>query len=257
MEYGERELKRGCEGPDVAELQTRLAGFRGTASDGDFGPGTERQVMNFQRDYVEVAETGIADRATVQAIDEFADDYPFDFEKLKCPCNQCGGFGRGQLKGQYHAGMPEAEAYHRYEYPGMHRMLLWAVRAVFLYLPEHRFTISSGYRCSVDNANHNRTSTNHHGKAIDLDIVLRLGEDKRADMNKCDAARIRIMETAGAQNGWGMSNCKALEPSSIAPTWVHYDVRCYEPKYLKDDAFCTTLKELDDRKPIAFQVTRE
>ena len=45
MQYGERELKRGCKGPDVVELQTRLAGFRGTMPDGDFGPGTERQVM--------------------------------------------------------------------------------------------------------------------------------------------------------------------------------------------------------------------
>jgi len=42
MECGERELKRGSKGPDVAELQLRLAGFRGTVPDGDFGPGTER-----------------------------------------------------------------------------------------------------------------------------------------------------------------------------------------------------------------------
>ena len=252
MDYGERELKRGCEGPDVAELQLRLAGFRGTVPDGDFGPGTERQVMNFQRDYMKAAETGIAGRATLRAIDKFARAYPFDFKTLKCPCKKCGGFGQGQFKGQYHGWQVGDEAYHRYEYPGIHRMLLWAVRAVFLYLPEYRFTISSGYRCSVDNADHNRTSTNHHGKAIDLDIVLKPGEDKREDMNKCDAARGRIVESANAQIGWNAPNCKALEPSNIAPTWIHYDVRCYESKYLKDEAFCTTLKALNDRKPIAF-----
>jgi hypothetical protein len=253
MEFGERELRRGCAGPDVAELQTRLAGFRGTLPDGDFGPATERQVMNFQRDYmVMAAPTGIVDRATMQAIDKFADEYPLDFKALKCACKKCGGYGQGKFKGRYLAGRPRTEAYHRYEYPGIHRMLLWAVRAVFLYLPEHRLVMTSGYRCSVDNANNNRTSTNHHGKAVDIDIVLKPGEDKRADMVKCDAGRGRIVATGNAQIGWSAPNCKALEPSNIAPTWIHYDVRCYEPKYLKDEAFCTSLKELNNRRPITF-----
>jgi len=43
MEYGDRELKKGTKGLDVRELQIRLAGFRGTMPDGDFGPGTELQ----------------------------------------------------------------------------------------------------------------------------------------------------------------------------------------------------------------------
>jgi len=253
MEYGMRELKRGSKGADVAELQTRLAGFRGTVPDGDFGPVTERQVRNFQRDYMDrAAPTGIADRATLRAIDRFADDYPLDFKALRCPCRQCGGFGQGRFKGRYHAGKPRLEAYHRYEYPGIHRALLWAVRAVFLYLPEYRFVVSSGYRCGIDNINHNRSSTNHHGKAIDLDIVLKPGEDKRADMIKCEHGRGRIVETGNAQVGWSVPNCKALEPSDIAPTWIHYDVRCYEAKYLRDDAFCTTLKGLNNRKRIRF-----
>jgi hypothetical protein len=33
---------------------------------------------------------------------------------------------------------------------------------------------------------------------------------------------------------------------------VHYDVRCYEPKYLEDRMFCRTLKQLDDRRAIRF-----
>ena len=38
MQYGERELKRGCKGPDVAELQTRLDGLRAVLPDEkDFG----------------------------------------------------------------------------------------------------------------------------------------------------------------------------------------------------------------------------
>lgn len=253
MEYGERELKRGCKGPDVVELQVRLAGFRGSVPDGDFGPATERQVMNFQRDYMDpAAPTGIVNRATLRAIDRFADDYPIDFKALKCPCGKCRGFGHRRFKGLYQPGKPRVEAFHRYEYPGIHRMLLWAARAAFLYLPEHRFVITSGYRCSVDNANHGRSSTNHHGKAIDIDIVPRAGESKRDDMNKCDAARGRIVSTGNAQIAWSAPNCKALEPSDIAPTWIHYDVRCYEPKYLRDEAFCTTLKGLDNRKRLRF-----
>jgi hypothetical protein len=253
VDYGQRELKRGCKGPDVAELQVRLAGFRGTLPDGDFGPGTERQVMSFQRDYMKLPKPrGIVDRATMRAIDGLADDHPIDFKTLRCPCRKCGGFGRKLYKGRYLAGQPRTEAFHRYEYPGIHRLLLWAVRAAFFYMPEHRFIITSGYRCSIDNARHDRTSTNHHGKAIDIDIVAKPGEDKRDDMIKCDAARGRIVSTADAQIGWSAVNRKALEPSNIAPTWVHYDVRCYEARYLKDEMFCTTPKGLNNRKPIRF-----
>ena len=251
MEYGERELKRGLMGPDVGELQIRLAGFRGTVPDGDFGPGTERQVMSFQRDYMKMrAPSGVAGRATLLAIDGLAKAYPIDFKALKCPCGKCGGFGKGRFKGRYRAGMPRVEAFHRYEYPGVHRMLLWAVRAAYFYMPEHRFVVTSGYRCSINNAQRGRTSTNHHGKAIDFDIVAQPKEDKRDDMAKCEAARGRIVVTADAQIGWSATNRKALEPSNIAPTWVHYDVRCYEARYLKDEFFCKTRAQLDNRKPI-------
>ena len=126
------------------------------------------------------------------------------------------------------------------------------LRAVFFYLPEHKFVITSGYRCSVSNEQHGRSSTNHHGKAVDFNIVPRRGEDQREDMTKCEAVRGRIVETACGQIGWNAPNCKALEPSSIAPTWVHYDVRCYEPRYLQDRMFCRTRKQLDGRRPIRF-----
>jgi len=41
-------LQKGQLGDDVVELQLRLAGFRGTLLDGDFGPGTELQAKVFQ-----------------------------------------------------------------------------------------------------------------------------------------------------------------------------------------------------------------
>ena len=251
MEYGERILQKGLSGPDVVELQMRLAGFRGTVPDGEFGPGTELQVTTFQRDYMKMENpTGLVDGETYNAIDQFAAAYPINFNLLKCPCGTCGGFGQGQFKGRYVTGKPKAEAFYRYEYPGVHRMILWAARAIMFYMPEHTFTFNSSYRCSVDNINKKRSSTNHHGKAVDMDIVPKAGETKQDDRDKCDAVRGRLVETANAQIGWAGRNIKALEPSSIAPTWVHYDVRQYERKYLDDKFFVTTNKDLNNRKPI-------
>ncbi len=249
--YGSRELRVGCKGPDVAELQTRLAGFRGTVPDGDFGGGSLLQVTCFQRDFMKMAApTGVVDRATFAAIDAFADKYPIDFKVLRCPCGVCKGYGQGLFKGQYFAGQPRTEMNYRYEYPGIHRMLLWAARAVFHYVPDRQFTFNSGYRCSVDNTNHGRNTTNHHGKAVDLDIVLKPGENKMSDMANCDAVRGKIVETANGQVGWLATNRKSLEPANIAPTWIHYDVRCYEAQYLTDDAFCTSNAALNARLPI-------
>jgi hypothetical protein len=249
--YGTRELRSGCKGPDVAELQTRLAGFRGTVPDGDFGGGTTLQVTSFQRDFMKMAApTGVVDRATFLAIDAFADQYPINFDLLRCPCKVCQGFGQQLFKGLYFDGQPKTEAFHRYEYPGIHRLLLWAARAVFVYVPDRQFTFNSGYRCSVDNTNHARNTTNHHGKAVDLDIVLKPGENKMSDMANCDAVRGKIVETAHGQIGWLAANRKSLEPANIAPTWVHYDVRCYDRPYLGDEAFCTSNDALNARLPI-------
>jgi len=251
MNYGTRILERGMAGDDVAELQLRLAGFLGTVPDGDFGPATERQVRAFQRDVMgRRRPTGRVDRRTFEAIDAFARRYPIDFGALRCPCGECGGFGRGIGKGLYQEGRPRDERFHRYEYPGIHRLILWAARAVFFYCPQHRFVFTSGYRCSIDNANKGRTTTNHHGKAVDIDIVLPPGVGAAEDRRLCDAVRARLVETANAQIGWDEPDRKALEPSDIAPTWVHYDVRCYQARYLADRWFCTTPETLDDRRPI-------
>jgi hypothetical protein len=253
MDYGTRTLKKHDQGPDVVELQIRLAGFRGTLPDGDFGAGTELQVISFQRDYLRMpAPSGIADGDTLRAIDRFADQFPIDFGPLRCPCGVCQGFGRGKFKGLYRSGMPRAEAFYRCEYPGIHRMLLWAYRGARFYCPEYRFTLTSGYRCSENNRQKGRSSTNHHGKAIDFQVALGAGEDGRDQMNCCNAIRGRLVETANAQVGWLATNRKSLEPENIAPTWVHYDVRSYERKYLGDDKFCTDLAGLDRR--LAIQV---
>ncbi len=251
MPYGDRILQQGALGDDVAELQLRLAGFRGTLPDGDFGPGTELQVKMFQTDYMKLASpTGVVDRATFAAIDKFAQRFPIDFKALRCPCGSCDGFGQGKFKGLYFGGTKGQEQYHRYEYPGMHRMILWAARALFAYRPDLKFMFTSGYRCSVDNQINKRTTTNHHGKAVDIDIALSPGMSKRDDMVRCDEIRGLLVGKSNAQIGWLASNRKSLEPADIAPTWVHYDVRSYESKYLGDDFFCKDLSALDQVTPI-------
>lgn len=243
--YGERLLSKGMRGSDVEELQVRLAGFRGTLPDGEFGPGTELQVTKFQVDVMrERSPSGFADGATLRAIDSFAERFPIDFSRLRCPCGRCGGFGQRQFKGKY-LGNQETEAFHLYEYPGIHRMLLWAVRAAHFYMPQHQFNFSSGYRCSVHNQMKRRNATNHCGKAVDLDIELKPGETREADVVKCREVRGMLVELSNAQIGWSAKNRKSLEPDHIAPTWVHYDVRSYEAKYLADRFFCTDLKGLN------------
>jgi hypothetical protein len=91
-------------------------------------------------------------------------------------------------------------------------------------MKEFDFIITSGYRCGVNNEQKGRTSTNHHGKAIGLDVALMPGEDKRDDMNRCEMIRGLLVERSSAQIGWSAKNLKSLEPANIAPTWVHYDV---------------------------------
>lgn len=250
-EYGERPLRRGDEGPDVVELQMRLAGFRGTIPDGEFGPGTELQVMAFQRDWMKLpTPTGHVDESTYDAMDEFAADHTIDFKALACDCKICDGFGRGQFKGEYVSDRPRVEAHHRYEYPGVHRMILWAYRAAIFYCRKKGLgiEITSGYRCSENNRLKGRTSTNHHGKAIDFDVTGIT--DKRVDADLCEQIRGSLVETANAQIGWGASNRKSLEAKDLAPTWVHYDVRSYEQRYLEDRYFVRAPDELDGRRPM-------
>src|SRR5215470_9110160 len=245
MAYGDRELKSGDNGPDVVELQIRLAGFRGTVPDGNFGAGTQLQVVKFQQDFMGMANTtGVADADTFAQIRAFGARFPIDFAALRCPCGICDGFGRAQFEGQYAPGAARIEQNYLYEYPGVHRMILWALRAVFFYCKDYTFAITSGYRCAERNKQQGRSSTNHHGKAVDIDTVAPPIADKREDMQRCDLIRGVIVEKANAQIGWGATNRKSLEPSDIAPTWVHYDVRSYAAEYLTDDFFCRSLAEL-------------
>ncbi|MDX8393062.1 MAG: peptidoglycan-binding domain-containing protein [Mariprofundales bacterium] len=244
--YGERTIKSGCRGDDVRELQIRLSGFKGDVPDGIFGSGTAKQVSTFQRDVMQQSNpSGEADVRTMDGLEAFAQQHPIDWTNLRCPCGVCSGFGQGKFKGEYRSGKPENERFYLYEYPGIHRSILWAARAVFFYHSDLSFTFNSGYRCSERKKQTGRKSTNHQGKAIDIDVPRKSGEDKADDAKRCDYLRGRIVELCNAQIGWASHNKKALEPSSIAPTWVHFDVRCFAQKHLSDELFCKSTEELD------------
>jgi len=237
-----RNITMGCDGQDVQELQIRLSGFEGGVPDGNFGPGTERSVIAFQRDYMQQSNpSGEGDMDTLQALGDFANQFPLKWTELACPCGQCAGFGQGQGQGEYRAGKPQAEAYHQYEYPGIHRSLLWALRAIMFYHPDMPLQISSGYRCKINNQQNGRTSTNHQGKAIDISVP----GSREEKMFHADRLRDDIVRQCNAQIGWSCGNQKALEPANIAPTWVHLDVRCFASEFLADYHFCSSPVELD------------
>lgn len=241
MAFGDKTLRRGMYGDDVIELQLRLAGFRGTIWDGDFGPGTELQVMTFQREVMnDSSPDGIVGPQTFKALDKFIRDFSIDMAQLECVCGKCNGFGNGLHKDKYLIGQPKLEMYYQYEYPGIHQAILHTFRAVLFYSKRLGFpkpVITCGYRCHEHNRQKGRTSTNHMGKALDFDFSLKPGEDKRDDQKRCDAFRGRMVEFANFQIGWGAVNRKALEPSEIAPIWIHMDVRNYERKYLDEKYF--------------------
>jgi len=238
MNLGDRSLFKGVSGGDVVELQMRLAGFSGSIWSGNYGPNTEFQVGTFQKDYMKISPTGIVDSNTINALIKFTRDFPINFRHLKCLCGTCDGFGHGQFKGYYENGKPQIEAYNKYEYPGIHKAILHAFRAAWFYsrgagLGEA--TITCGYRCSVNNAQHSRTSTNHMGKAIDW----------IPSSNRPNDVRALMVQKSNFQIGWSISDMKALEPGDIAPTWVHMDVRAMSPQFLNDRYFVKNVNDLD------------
>lgn len=251
MIFGSEILSKGAPSWAVEELQLRLAGFRGTLWDGIYGPGTELQVITFQKDYMNMENpSGICDQKTFQALDRFAKEFPIDFQSLLCPCQQgeCQGFGQAQFCHQYLPGQECSERFHMQEYPGIHKAILHAYRAAQFYTKMAKFckpNITSGYRCWNFNKQKKRNTTNHLGKALDIDFPLQPGEDKRDDFLRCNAVRAVLVEKCNFQIGWSAKNIKALEPSDIAPTWVHMDVRCYDSKYLEERFFVKTLEALD------------
>ena len=64
-------------------------------------------------------------------------------------------------------------------------------------------------------------------------------------MQRCEQVRGILVAKSGFQVGWLAKNRKALEPSALAPTWVHADVRTYDSNYLADRFFVKSSEEVN------------
>ncbi len=255
--YGDcKVLKKGDKNELVREINIRLAGFGGNVPTDEFTQRTVDMVKQFQKDYMKVEQTGVVCGKMFKAIDEFDEKYIIPFNKIKCRCGGCTGFGKGKFTSQKQKGNIK-ELYRKYEYPGIHKTLLWTLKSTMFYLANndksHKLKfgkISSGYRCHIDNTQHNRSSTNHMGKALDVHFYK--NNATSSSEKNCDIVRDKILiNRSGAQLRWGNSNKISLEPSEkdrigsefIATTWVHYDVREFDLEFLDDKFF---IKKLDD-----------
>jgi hypothetical protein len=253
------------------ELRIRLAGFGGLKPGDTFDDDTATAVKIFERDVMGRTATGIVDMAFAAGLDKFAADWPISFFQLRCKCGTCGGFGDGSNKGRFNSPQ-RAERFHMYEYPGVHRALLWGARALMFYCAVDlkdsvRFQlIFSGYRCRVDNSHNGRHTTNHMGKALDLWFELYSNgkwdrEESQIETNFKTCNRVRELATRylKASVHWATPKEFGLEPAGSnprkkkegeAPTWVHMDVREWPSKFLDDTYFVKSSETLEG-KPMA------
>ncbi|PKQ61188.1 hypothetical protein BZG01_19765 [Labilibaculum manganireducens] len=237
--------RKGDKGALILELNFRLAGFGGMLPTEEFTELTEKGVKQFQADYMKITPTGEVDSKTLKKIDEFSDKYRENINNYKCNCGICSGFGQGQYKDEYKS-TSKIERHHKYEYPGIHQSLLWAVSASQYYLSEKLEgeykinSICSGYRCHENNKQKGRSSTNHMGKAVDLHFNKNGTRTK--DVTDMDLLREKIYcEYAGAPKnngnfGWERNKFGLESSLEGAKTWIHIDVREFKDM-LKDEFF--------------------
>nr|WP_315032603.1 PAAR-like protein [uncultured Chryseobacterium sp.] len=253
-------LKKGSPKSElIREINIRLAGFGGNVPTDEFTDRTEKMVKQFQKDYMKVPETGKVCGNVLKAIDEFTNNYKFSFDEIKCKCNtkgsitkdiilnknvtnNCSGFGDNSNKGKF-VKNGNTEKHHAYEYPGLHRSLLFALKTVMYYMdkvnPKYKYnSISSGFRCRFHNIFLSTQTTNHMGKA--LDVLFNYEKGGRAQTRTdLDTIRKDYFEKYLDAKYWTEKNKFGLETySQGAKTWVHVDVREFDADYLKDQYFC-------------------
>lgn len=253
-------IKLGDKGPLIEELNIRLMGFGNTISAptplNEFTAKTESAVKQFQRDYMGVSETGRVCGAVLTALDDFLARHPINLGSMKCRCGKCEGFGNGQLNSKMAGVFTDAK--HTtprpgVEYPGMHRALLWGMRAALFYAHVKNKALtfkflhtSSGYRCWYDNAGYlggaankktKRNSTNHMGNALDLQWTKGKSTTRCAGSDVDEIRAEIFVKRLGAQMRWPGRNKLSLESAADGATsWVHVDVREFESQY-KDTRF--------------------
>jgi lysozyme family protein len=264
----------------IREVNIRLAGFGGNVPTDEFTERTEKMIKQFQRDYMKVPETGKICGNVLKAIDDFSSKFDISatlWGQLKCSCdtkgknvtsklrtikelNNCAGWGDHSGKDTYKA-TPNNEANHNYEYPGIHRSLLFGIKALQFYFSQQTtYTmdhITSGYRCRFKNYK----TTNHQGKAIDIqfskgDWEIRYAVKKNLKALE-DIRDIFYIKYLGAQKNWPNKNVFSTEPIDLLYypdgslrydhtfSWLHIDVREFESIYLEDKYFCKSSTNLN------------
>ncbi|MCM0666438.1 glycoside hydrolase family protein [Flavobacterium tyrosinilyticum] len=266
----------------IREINIRLAGFGGNVPTDKFTDRTEKMIKQFQRDYMKVPETGKVCGNVLLAIDDFSKKFDITtrfWNQMKCDCskkgqittsklrriretNLCSGFGDHTGKSTY-KDSPHNEANHNYEYPGIHRSLLFGVKALQFYFSKQTVytmdQVTSGYRCRFKNYK----TTNHQGKAIDIQFSKSGTEIRgpvRANLQKLRDIRDEFyIKYLGAQKNWPDSNLFSTEPIDLLYypdgslrydytfSWLHVDVRQFDSQYLEDKYFCKSLNALNGK----------
>lgn len=249
-------IKKGDKSELIREINIRLAGFGGNVPTDEFTDRTEKMIKQFQRDYMKVPETGKVCGNVLRSIDEFCSKWHENITKYKCLCHasdskvpvkdRCGGYGKG-LKD---------------EHPGIHRSLLWGVSALKYYLAQqekYSFNhISAGYRCWAHNKSIPRTSTNHMGKAVDIQFLADkkvISGKIKSNIDKLESIRDSFyLKYLKAQEGWSVKDAVfRLEPIGLGKdqsySWIHMDVTKYT-SYLDDKYFVKLQKDIEGDKLI-------
>ncbi|MCG8210912.1 peptidoglycan-binding protein [Tenacibaculum finnmarkense] len=272
---GKNCIRLGAESKLIQEINIRLAGFGGNVPTKKFTPRTVTMIKQFQKDYMEIEPTGNICGDTLKAIDEFSEKFDVSstvWGQLDCSCtgkgtkkhnklnnkeeqNNCNGWGDKSGKNTYKSSI-HTEAMHKYEYPGIHRSLLFGLKTLLFYMSkqsDYEFGhISSGYRCRFKQYK----TTNHQGKAIDIQFnkgswKIRGKQNKNLAELK-EIKKIIFTKKFNAKTNWTNVNHFSLEPIGMSNgntwSWIHMDVRKFNSDFLKDEFFCKDKSSLNGRK---------
>jgi len=256
-------IKKGDKSELIREINIRLAGFGGNVPTDEFTDRTEKMIKQFQRDYMKVPETGKVCGNVLKAIDEFCNKWVEKISDYTCLCknvhsitNKCSGFGKGRYNGEY-SSSSKIERFHKYERPGIHRALLWGTSTLRFYLSKQDvykyLWKTAGYRCWEHNNSVPRTSTNHMGKAVDIQFSkngITIGGKRQSNLPLLRDINDKFYSKyLNAKYQWvnGKNNF-SIEPIGLGTnqtySWIHLDVREFDNEYLDDKYFVKTQEKI-------------
>lgn len=258
-------IKKGDKSELIREVNIRLAGFGGNVPTDEFTDRTEKMIKQFQRDYMKVPETGKICGNVLKAIDEFCNKWSEKISEYTCLCknvnsitSKCSGFGKGRYNGEY-SSSSKIERYHKYERPGIHRSLLWGTSALRFYLSKQDvykyLWKTAGYRCWEHNNSVPRTSTNHMGKAVDIQFSKNgntIGGKQESNLPLLREINDKFYSKyLNAKYQWiNGENNFSIEPIGLGTnqtySWIHLDVREFNNEYLDDKYFVKTQEKISN-----------